>query len=174
MILLTGQLDHFAWNTIPSPRFVNAPFPATIQALDAVNQPVTHYTGTVSLASTNGVPVNPPSSSFVNGAWTGTVNIPQTVSNLVLQASDGGGHAGLANPINVVAAPSLGVGRSAGSLLIFWPMSPNGFVLEVSTNLAAGQWETEGAPPLQVGGQFLESIQLGRTNQFYRLRYTLP
>ena len=59
---------------------------------------------------------------------------------------------------------------------MFWPMDPSGFSLEYSTNLASPQWSPVTAPPLQVGDQWLESIQITYTNPvyLYRLRYTLP
>lgn len=174
-LTVVDTLDHFVWKPVPSPRFVNGPFVVTVQAMDSIGQLFTNFNGAVALGTTNGVAVNPPGSSgFVQGTWSGSVTISQAVSNLVLLANDGAGHAGLANPINVVATPSLSVARSGDSLLIFWPMDPAGFSLEYSTNLP--QWSPVTAPPLQVGNQWLESIQLNYTTPMYlyRLRYTLP
>jgi subtilase family serine protease len=168
-------LDHFTWSPVPSPRFVNAPFAVTIQALDSINQLFTNFTGTVALAGTNGTAVNPPvSTSFTQGVWSGTLTITQAVANLVVRANDGAGHVGLANPINVIATPSLAMARSGGSLLIFWPVDPAGFVLETSPTLVPPQWIQVAEPPLPIGNQYLESIQLNYTNQYYRLRFTLP
>ena len=173
-LTVIDNLDHFAWISIPSPRFVNAPFGVSIQALDAINQVFTNFTGTAILTAT-GVPVNPRyADGFIQGAWTGSLTIAQTVSNLVLQASDGAGHAGLANPINVVATPSLATARTGGTLVISWPIDPVGFSLEFSTNLVLPQWAPVGTPPVLIGNQYWESVQIGSTNLFYRLRYTLP
>jgi len=167
-------LDHFAWNLIPSPRFVNAPFGVSILAMDSINQLFTNFNRTAQLSATNGVPVNPPvTGGFVQGVWTGSVIIPQAGSNLVLQASDGAGHAGLANPINVIPTPALALARSGGFLLVFWPVDPAGFVLETSTNLTT-PWLPVATPPFQIGNQYLESVQISYPNQYYRLRFTLP
>ncbi len=45
----TRGLDHFEFNPIVSPEFVNQPFPVTITARDEFNSAVSNYTGTVSL-----------------------------------------------------------------------------------------------------------------------------
>ena len=175
VLTVIDVLDHFVWNPIPSPRFVNAPFAVAIQAMDATNRLFTNFIGTVLLTATNGVSVNPPvSTNFVQGVWTGQVTITRTISNLVLRADDGAGHTGLANSINVINAPSLGMAQSGNFLLIFWPVDPAGFVLESSASLAPAQWSPVSAPPFQIGNQYLESVQIDGTNQFYRLRFTLP
>jgi hypothetical protein len=174
LLIVIGQLDHFAWSNVPSPRFASLPFKVTLQARDAVNGLVTNFTGAVGLSSTNGIAVNSSNCTLVAGAWTGPLEIGQPVTNLVLQAADTAGHLGLANPINIVAAPALSTGRSSGNLLIFWPVNPGGFVLEESTSLAAGKWAAASTPPLEIGNQYLVSVQFSATNQYFRLRYTLP
>jgi len=173
-LTVLDALDHFVWNLIPSPRFVNAPFGVSILAMDSINQLFTNFNRTVLLSATNGATVNPPvTGGFVQGVWTGSVIIPQTSSNLVLQATDGADHAGLANPINVIPAPALALARSGGFLLVFWPVDPAGFVLETSTNLTT-PWLPVATPPFQIGNQYLESVQISYPNQYYRLRFTLP
>ena len=48
------------------------------------------------------VPIAPSvSSNFSNGIWSGSVTVPQGVTNLALQADDGIGHNGSSNPFNV-------------------------------------------------------------------------
>jgi len=172
-LTVIDTLDHFTWSPVPSPRFVGAPFGVSVQARDSINQLFTNFTGVVFFTVTNGATVKPPTSgSFVQGVWNGPVMVAQTGTNLVLQANDGAGHAGLANAINVLAAPSLEMARSGDFLLIFWPTDPAGFVLESSPNLL--QWTQVSTPPLPIGNQYLESIQIGATNQYYRLRFKLP
>ena len=174
-LAVVDALDHFTWAQIPSPRFVNAPFSVAIQALDPINQLFTNFNGTVALVATNGTSVNPPfSANFAGGAWSGSVTIAQTVSNLVLQANDGAGHMGLANPIDVVATPPLATSQSGGLLLLSWPIAPVGFVLETSTNLLQPRWAPVTTTPLQIGNQYLDLISNTASNQYYRLRYTLP
>jgi hypothetical protein len=64
--------------------------------------------------------------------------------------------------------------QSGGQLLLFWPVVPTGFVLETSTNLLQPHWVPVTATPSQNGNQFLDLIPNTFTNQYYRLRYTLP
>jgi subtilase family serine protease len=166
---------YFAWSNILSPRFVNVPFAVTIQAQDAANEIFTNFTGTVILSSTNGLPVNPPvSASFVQGLWTGFVTISQLATNLVLQAGDGLGQPGLANPINIVNPPTLGTVIDGNSLLIFWPVGSPTFVLETSGDLLLTNWVQVSPPPIPIGGIYLESVPISGTNAFYRLRYSGP
>jgi len=46
---LPGYLDHFVWNTIPSPQAAAVPFSASITAKDFLNATVTNFNGTVAL-----------------------------------------------------------------------------------------------------------------------------
>ncbi len=173
--VLTVTLDHFAWNQIPSPRFANAAFAATIQARDLTNGLFTNFVGTVILGTTNGVAVAPSvSGNFVQGVWTGAVVISQTASSLVLRASDGLGHFGLANPINVISLPSLGMWCSGNIALFMWPIEYSGFVLEASDNLSPATWVTVPYVPIQIGDQYLLPLDMTGTNGFYRLWFPGP
>ena len=176
MLTVNDILDHFAWNPIPSPRFINVPFAVTIQSRGTTNGIFTNFSGAVLLTTTNGILVNPfVSSGFVQGVWTGTVGISKATTNLVLEASDGSGHIGYANSINVLAPPSLGTELSGNNtLLLYWPTDPAGFVLENSPCLVPAQWVPVSTLPLQLGSEYLESLQMTDTNEFYRLRFTLP
>jgi len=175
--LLVVTVDHFAWNTISSPRFLKTLFTVEILAQNATNGIFTNYSGIVFINSTNGLPVSPTASSdFVQGVWTGTVTVSQIATNLVLSASDASGHTGLANPINIVNLPQLATAPSGGTLYISWPTSPSGFVLETSTNVASTNWVRVSTTPLQFGGQNVIPITLPGTNAcaFYRLLFTGP
>lgn len=164
---------HFVWNQINSPRFVGAPFTVVIQAFNTSNILASNFVGVVNLLSTNGIPVTPSlSGSFNNGTWVGKLTIAQPATNVVLEAVDAYGEMGLANTINVVSRPGLSTATASGNLYIFWPINPSGFVLETSSNLAAGSWVGVMAPPIQIGNQYLESVSLAKSNSFYRLRYT--
>ncbi len=90
---LTVTVDHFAWNLIPSPRFLNTPFAVKVTAEDAANAVFTNYTGIIFLGTTNGVPVAPAIvGDQVRGVWIGTVVVSQLADGLVLSAGDGSGH----------------------------------------------------------------------------------
>ena len=167
--------DHFAWNPIPSPRFVNTPFSVTIQAQDRNNGVLNNFTDAAILGTTNGVAVTPSvSGNFVQGVWTGAVVISQTASNLVLQANDGLGHFGLANPINVISLPSLEMLRSGNIALFLWPVGYSGFALETSDSLSPATWRSIPDAPFQIGDQCLFPIEMTGTNGFYRLRFPGP
>ena len=174
LLTVTG-FDHFAWSPIPSPRFANNAFGVTVQAMDVTNAAFTNFSGTVSLSSTNGVPVNPPvSDSFTNGVWSGTILISQTISNLVLRADDGDGRVGSANAIDVVNAPSLVTSITGDSLSVTWPHSPGGFVLEMSDNLLPDSWTPAPGSPTEFNGLDMQTVPLNGTNQFFRLRFLGP
>jgi hypothetical protein len=174
-LTVNDKLDHFAWGQIPSPRFVNVPFAVVIQAMDVTNGIFTNFTGAAFLVSTEGVPINPAvSGNFALGVWTGTITVAQIATNLVLQASDGFGESGLANPINIVNLPSLTTIPSGGTLDIFWPVNPTGFVLETTAGLSPANWAPVTTPPFQIGDQYLVPIQMSGTNAFYRLRFSGP
>jgi hypothetical protein len=175
--LVVHVQDHFAWSIIPSPRFVNAPFTATIQAQDAANGLVTNFTGTVNLSSTLGVPVQPAvAGPFAGGSWTGAVTVEQMATNLVLEATDEYGDIGLANPVSILSPPVLGVAQYGGVLLISWPAYPGGFVVETSPRLdaASSNWVPVAVPPILFWDQYLEAFPITVTNRFFRLLYTVP
>jgi uncharacterized repeat protein (TIGR01451 family) len=48
---LPGQVDHFAWEAVPSPQYLNQPFGVTVTAQDAFNAPVSDFTNTVALSA---------------------------------------------------------------------------------------------------------------------------
>ena len=173
--LLTVTLDHFAWNSIPSPRFVNTPFAVTIRAQNLTNGIFTNFNGTAILGTTTSIAVTPPvSGNFVQGVWTGAVRISQTATNLVLRADDGLGHIGLANPINVINLPPLGMWRSGSIALYVWPVGYSGFVLETSDNLSPASWVAVPYSPIQIGDQYLLPLDITATNGFYRLWFPGP
>jgi hypothetical protein len=172
-VLTVSPLDHFSWAAIPTPRFVNVPFPVTILAQDVSNNTVLSFNNSVSLDSTNGIAVAPAmSGNFVQGVWTGSLMVAQTATNLVLQAFDTAGHIGAAAPINVLNLPSVQLETSGNFLLFNWPADYPSFVVEESSNLAPGSWTTVPVSPLQIGNQYLAPLQMVGTNGFYRLRFT--
>jgi sugar lactone lactonase YvrE len=173
--VLTVVQNHFAWGQIRSPQFVNTPFSVTIQNQNPTNGVLTNFTGVTFLDTTNGLAVAPArSGNFVQGSWTGSVVIAQTGTNLVLRARDALGNFGLANPINVVALPSLDLQLSGNTLLFLWPIDYSGFVLEKSGNLSAAAWTAVPASPVVVGNQYFVPLQISATNSFYRLILPAP
>ena len=172
---LTITPHHFTWSPIPLPQYLNTPFAVGIQARDATNGIFTNFTSFVSLTATNGLPVNPVvSGGFIQGVWTGSVVIAQTASNLVLRASDGLGHYGLANPINVFGPPNLSILHSGNIAIFVWPVGYTGFVLETSSGLAPATWVVVPYSPIQIGNQYLLPLDMNGTSGFYRLWFQGP
>jgi hypothetical protein len=175
VLTVNDKLDHFYWSPIPSPRFVNVPIAIAIQALDATNGICTNFTNTIFLSSFNGTRINPPiTAAFVQGTWSGSIIISQPATNLFLWAIDRDGVLGRANAIDIANPPTIGLALSGHSMSIYWPVASSNFVLETSPSLSSPQWVQVAVPPFQIGNNYLESIQMDNTNQFYRLHYILP
>ena len=168
-------LDHFAWSHIPSPQSANVPFIVTLQAQNATNGPVNNFSGAVALSgSVPGAVLSPSlSGSFVHGTWTGSMSVSRAASNLVLQADDGIGHLGFANPLQVVSAPTLGTARYDNLLLILWSAGAPGLKLETSTNLSPAAWLPT-PPPLLLGDQYVVPVDMTAPRRFFRLRFSAP
>ena len=88
----TAGVDHFAWNTIPSPQFVNQPFSATITAQDKFNSIVSNYAGQVSL--TAGVPGfgTQFGENFETGNFSGWLNGAGSYTRSVVNNTAAGGN----------------------------------------------------------------------------------
>jgi hypothetical protein len=167
--------DHFDWSLIASLQVPNAPFAVTVLAHDATNGLVTNFNRAVILTSTNGMPVTPAvSANFNQGVWTGVITVSQLATNLVLQADDGRGTVGFSNPFNTVPPPALDPVTVGNYLLLFWPTSPGGFVVQSSPGLHPAQWTDMAGSPKQVGDQFMAPVPMTGASQFYRLRYVHP
>ncbi len=174
-LLTVNPLNHFSWNSVPTPRFVNVPFTVTLTAQDPTNGTDLAFTNAVLLSATNGLAISPViSGNFTQGVWSGTVVIAQAASNVVLQADDGLGHAGLANAFNVVVRPALGFQMSSSTMLFHWPASYSAFTLEFSGTLSPTAWAVVPISPVQIGDQYVVPVQMTETNGFYRLRFSGP
>jgi hypothetical protein len=171
--LLVYAVDHFTWDPIPSPRFLNVPFSVRIQALDATNGLITGFTGRVALRSTAGVSVNPSTSGdFVQGEWTGSMTVAQAATNAILVAADDSGDLGYANPIDVVSIPSLSIDPSGSSVLLSWPAGVPAFVLETTSDFAS--WSQVTTPIGLTGDKYEVRLRTSGTKAFYRLRFVPP
>ena len=73
--------------------------------------------------------------------------------------------------LTVYPWPVLGATQSGGFVLMFWPVTNSGFVLESTPGLSPPTWLVVSNPPIQIGNEYLQSIQITGTNQFYRLRF---
>jgi len=143
---LAGELDHFKLSSVPTPQLVNAPFPVTITAVDAANNPVSSFNGSVNLSGQPGsVPVNPPTADLVNGSWSGSVAMGQAISNvrLLAQATV---YSGQGNSFTVLATNDLALTAS----------SP-GATVAIGTGLAY-QFNVVNAGPAAASGVIVSNI----------------
>jgi uncharacterized repeat protein (TIGR01451 family) len=131
-----GVLDRFEIGGIPSPQTIGRPFNVTISARDGGNT-ILPFNGVVSLMAHSGtnlltlMPTN--SVTLVDGLWSGALALSVPYSNVVLTASDGGGHDGESNPFDVnVADLRLSASAPPEALIEF----PFNYVLVIS-NAAA-------------------------------------
>ena len=113
------------------------------------------------------------SGNFMQGVWTGSITVPQVVSDLVLRADDGLRPTAAANPIDVISPPSLVMESYGDILLMLWPVWPAGsptFVLETTTSLAPEAWEPIADPPLQIEDVYVVPVDTSEPERYYRLR----
>jgi hypothetical protein len=94
-----GALDHFAFATI-SNQTAGQSFSVTITAQDEHGNTVTGYAGSATLADTTGTISPTATGSFVDGVWTGDVEITQAQSEVVITAQ-GGGASGISDSFDV-------------------------------------------------------------------------
>jgi hypothetical protein len=166
-------IDRFAWDAIPSPRFIGVPFPVRLQAVDAGGAVIGLFQGSVALASTTGISVAPSvSGAFVLGTWTGSVTITQAVAGLVLVADDGQGHLGYANPINLISLPAMTVVQSGASVILGWPTNAAAFAPETSADTSS--WSPLTSPIDVVGDLYQTRVSTADPVTFFRLRFVGP
>src|SRR5262249_33156585 len=69
-----------------------------------------------------------------------------------------------------VVLPPLQVGREGNEIVLTWPLSAVGFVLESLTDLSTpGNWTVVTLSPPVVNGQYEVRVTISGTSQFFRL-----
>ncbi len=105
--IIPQNLDHFAFETIPSPVNAGISFSVTIRAETNLNQIVGNFTGMVHLTASTGEGTILPDQvgPFVGGEWTGEVTLTKAGTNVSITASDDAAppHSGTSNMVNVLA-----------------------------------------------------------------------
>jgi uncharacterized repeat protein (TIGR01451 family) len=145
----TKGVDHFAWQTVSSPQFVNQPFGVAITALDAFNTTVSNFSGTVSLQA------GPPGGSgsviegFESGIWPHApwVSVGGTTLGTISSAYAHDGNYGLRDPEWLYRTDvSLG---NPGERLSWWVRPTSGSAGRAYLGFgasAAGCWSAVVAP----------------------------
>ncbi|MDZ7409441.1 MAG: hypothetical protein ONB51_09395 [candidate division KSB1 bacterium] len=86
-----GPHADFRIANIASPQTAGVPFPVIVRAVDAHDNTVTGFTGTVNLTVSGGGTISPNvSSNFINGVWNGSVSISNSGTNRQITVSNGG------------------------------------------------------------------------------------
>lgn len=98
-----SNVDHFVFSSIGTTQTAGVPFSVTIQAVDANQNVVSNFSGTVALLDETGT-VSPSSVSFSNGVWTGLVTITRSWTGNTLTVT-GVGKSGTSNAFTVYAGP---------------------------------------------------------------------
>lgn len=99
-----GSLTQFGIETL-STQFAGEAFAVTITALDANNNQVTGFNGTVNISDRTGTITPKASGSFSNGKWVGTVTITQAYENNTITVQrTGGTEQGTSNSFHVIAS----------------------------------------------------------------------
>jgi hypothetical protein len=97
-------LDHFTFEPIEAPVFMDTPFTVTITARDEAENLVLTYANQVSLSDTTGLIVPSTTGNFTSGSWTGEVTIGQANHQVTITASDGSA-TGSSGPFEVLPLP---------------------------------------------------------------------
>lgn len=96
-----GSLASFTIDPI-SDQATNEPFPITVTAIDANNNTVTSFTGTVVISDLTTTISPTASGNFSSGRWTGNVTITQArISNEITVQNSAGLQTGTSNPFDV-------------------------------------------------------------------------
>jgi hypothetical protein len=74
-------------------------------------------------------------------------------------------------PPPTLLGPKLTIIRSGNNVIVTWPTSSTGFILQSSTSLVSGpaSWSTVSPGPVVINGQNTVTTQISGTSQFYRL-----
>jgi uncharacterized repeat protein (TIGR03803 family) len=68
-------------------------------------------------------------------------------------------------------APSLKIGSSGANVILSWPASATGFVLQTTTNLIAPMWVNSSQTPSLINGDYSVTSPITGTRQFFRLEH---
>ncbi|MGH7601659.1 MAG: beta strand repeat-containing protein, partial [bacterium] len=84
-----GNLAGFVLSNIPSPQTVGVPFPLIVTAVDANQNTVAGFTGTVNIQINSGNVTPGNSSNFVAGVWNGNVSVSASGNGKIITVSNG-------------------------------------------------------------------------------------
>lgn len=99
-----GALDHFTFDTIPSPQVAGTSFTIKIYAKDSLNYTIPNFVSQVNLSVSDGTITPQITGFFNNGVWIGSVTLTKAGTNIKLIAEKDG-KIGESNAITLLPAP---------------------------------------------------------------------
>jgi len=99
--VVPGGLDHFAISQVNSPQQVDIPFGITVTAVDAYNNRVTGFNGTVKIRDKSGS-LNITSNPFIFGLLNQNLTIAIPATGDHIEVDDLSGHTGTSNAFDVI------------------------------------------------------------------------
>jgi hypothetical protein len=73
-------------------------------------------------------------------------------------------------PLPTAAAPSIAVSKSGANILISWPESASGYVLQAATSLSGASWSPAAGTSATSAGKVTVTLPITAGNQFFRLK----
>lgn len=102
--VVPGGLNHFSVSQVASPQQVDIPFGITITAVDAFNNRVTGFNGTVKLTDKSGA-LNITSNPFIFGLLNQNITLSKAITGNHIWVDDLAGHTGASNSFDVFPQP---------------------------------------------------------------------
>ncbi|MCB9502700.1 MAG: hypothetical protein H6696_12255 [Deferribacteres bacterium] len=104
--VLPSNLHHFTISQISGPVVAGEPVSVTIHAQTNTNTLVSGFNGSVGLSASSGGGTASPTTigPFVNGEWSGEIQMTKAATDVTVTVSDGAtpAHEGVSNPFNVI------------------------------------------------------------------------
>ena len=137
----------------------NIPITATASGGNGAIAKVEFFAGSTLLGTKTSAPYSVTWSNATAGTY-----------NLTARATDTVGAWAVGGAVAVVVAPlSVAIAASGDTVVISWPASAVGFVLETSRRLAAPSWAAVDQTPVVVGDQNRVTLAIGPSTTFFRL-----
>ncbi len=171
--VVPGGLDHFTVSQISSPQQVDAPFGITVTAVDAFNNRVTGFNGTVKLMDVSGA-LNITSNPFIFGILNQNITLSKAITGNYISVDDLASHRGASNSFDVIPQP---VDHFAVSNIISPQIEDEPFSITVVAQDSSGRTvrsfdgnvsieDTTGSvtPPVSdyfIGGVLTQEIRIG-------------
>ncbi len=171
--VVPGGLDHFTVSEITSPQQVDLPFGITVTAVDAFNNRVTGFNGTVKLMDMSGA-LNITSNPFIFGLLNQNITLNKPITGNHISVDDLASHRGASNSFDVIPQP---VDHFAVSNIISPRIEDEPFSITVVAQDSSGRTvrgfdgnvsieDTTGSvtPPVSdyfIGGVLTQEIQIG-------------